>query len=135
MKITAQFLSIAFLALGLGSGVKAQSPTPTPRPPPFSAYNNSSDFFNAIMASNYTETYNSGFTYQQTPASPLNFSSNGFSYVAIAGSGTFYMPGNTNVTPADLWLSVFDPTSITFTNFNASISAIGEAVSTPLPSA
>jgi hypothetical protein len=125
MKITACFPSIAILAFGLVAGVKAQSPSPTPRATPIPQFTNSTAFFNAITSSNYTETYNSGFTYQQTPNSPLSFSNNGFSYTAFTGSGNFYMPGLTNVTPTDLWLSVFDPTTITFTNFSANISAIG----------
>jgi hypothetical protein len=87
------------------------------------AYTNSSAFFSAITSSNYTETYNS-YTYQAQPTSPQSFTNNGFSYNAFAGSGTFYIPGITNP-PADLWFSVFSPTSITFTNFSPNISAIG----------
>lgn len=91
--------------------------------PPFT---NSSAFFNAITASNYTETYSTNrFSYQGQTNSPLSFSNSGFSYNAIAGAGNFYFPGTTNPPTTDLWLSVYDPVSITFTNFSANISAFG----------
>lgn len=106
--------SIAILIAACFSVSTAYAQTP---------YTNSSAFFSAISSSNYTENYNS-YSYQTTPTSPQSFTNNGFSYTAIAGSGTFYIPGVTNP-PADLWFSVFDPTSITFTNFSSNISAIG----------
>lgn len=84
-------------------------------------YSNSTDFFNAITASNYTENYN-GFVPLSSPASPLNFSNSGFSYSAQTGAGSFYV---LNSAAPDLWLSTFDVTPITFTNFSANVTAIG----------
>ena len=108
MKKAAPLLISAFLALATATSARA-----------FTIYTSSSAFLSAISASNYTETYN-GFTYQASPVPPQNFSSNGFSYTAITGSGNFYMINN-----SDRWLSTFDVTSITFTNFSANVSAIG----------
>ena len=82
-------------------------------------YTNSSDFFNAISSSNYTENYNS-FPYQASPVPPQNFSSNGFSYTALITNGNFYMINN-----ADRWLSTFDVTPIVFTNFSVNVTALG----------
>ena len=48
------------------------------------------------------------------PASPTNFSGNGFVYSAQTGAGNFYV---LDTASPDLWLSVFDVTTITFTNF------------------
>ena len=115
MKTPFKIITAALLPLTLLPSAEAQ---PTD-------YTNSAAFLSAVSASNYTETYNTFTNYQATPSSPQTFTNNGFSYQAFAGSGTFYIPGNTNVAPADLWFSVFDPTTITFTNFSANISAIG----------
>ena len=84
-------------------------------------FTNSTAFFNAITASNYTQNFNSipdggaGF------ASPTNFSGNGFSLSALTGAGNFLGIN----TPPDQWLSTFDVTTITFTNFSLNVTAIG----------
>ena len=116
MKTPHRLLSAAVMVIALMTTAKAQFPTP---------YTNSTSFLSVVSASNYTVTYNTFTNYQAQPTSPKSSTTHGGSYTAVAGSGTFYIPGNTNVTPADLWLSVFDPTSITLTNFSSNISAIG----------
>ncbi|MEX1116307.1 MAG: PEP-CTERM sorting domain-containing protein [Akkermansiaceae bacterium] len=88
------------------------------QPTPFT---NSSAFFSAITASNYTETFDSipdgGFGF----ASPTNFAGNGFSFTAETGAGNFLGIN----TPPDQWLSTFDVTFIRFTNFSLNTTAIG----------
>lgn len=108
MKTAATLLMSAILALATATSARAQ----------FTVYTNSTDFFNAITSSNFTESFNA-YSPFSAYGTPLNFSSNGFSYQAVAAAGFFAVPG-----PA---MSVGgSPTnSITLTNFSANIFALG----------
>lgn len=111
MKTLAKTFFFAAAALSIASSAIAQ---PTP-------FTNSTAFFNAITASNYTENFNS-FSGGTTNASPLNFSNNGFQYRAQTGFGPFYI---LNSASPDFWLSTFEVTTITFTNISPNVTAIG----------
>ncbi|MEX1045267.1 MAG: PEP-CTERM sorting domain-containing protein [Chthoniobacterales bacterium] len=89
-------------------------------------FTNSGDFFGAISASNYTETFDSipGQTFVTTPT---NFSGNGFSFTATTTNevgNTLY--GLTNAGGGDRWLTLYYPQfGLVFTNFSLNVSAIG----------
>ena len=95
-------------------------------------YTNSSAFFAAISASNYTETFNSipGANFVNTPT---NFSGNGFSFTATTDTnGPLPPPDNnrlyglTNGGGSDRWLTLYFPEfGLVFTNFSLNVSAIG----------
>ena len=89
-------------------------------------YTNSSAFFAAISASNYTETFNSipGANFVNTPT---NFSGNGFSFTATTtNAGGNQLWGLTNGGGSDRWLTLFFPEyGLVFTNFSLNVSAIG----------
>jgi hypothetical protein len=89
-------------------------------------YTNSSAFFAAISASNYTETFNSipGANFVNTPT---NFSGNGFSFTATTtNTGGNQLYGLTNGGGSDRWLTLFFPEyGLVFTNFSLNVSAIG----------
>lgn len=89
-------------------------------------YTDSSAFFAAISASNYTETFDSipGADFVTTPT---NFSGNGFSFTATTpNTGDNQLYGLTNGGGSDRWLSTFFPEyGLFFTNFSPNVSAIG----------
>jgi hypothetical protein len=92
-------------------------------------FTNSSAFFSAISASNYTETFNGipGANYVTTPT---NFSGNGFSFTATTPPGGGVPPnqlyGLTNGGGSDRWITLFYPEfGLVFTNFSLNVSAIG----------
>jgi hypothetical protein len=90
-------------------------------------YTNSSSFFSAISASNYTETFN-GIPGANFVATPTNFSGNGFSFTATTTNGGVnnQLYGLTNGGGADRWLTLFFPEfGLVFTNFSLNVSAIG----------
>jgi hypothetical protein len=90
-------------------------------------YTNSSAFFSAISASNYTETFN-GIPGANFVATPTNFSGNGFSFTATTTNGGVnnQLYGLTNGGGADRWLTLFFPEfGLVFTNFSLNVSAIG----------
>ena len=90
-------------------------------------FTNSSAFFSAISASNYTETFN-GIPGANFVATPTNFSGNGFSFTATTTNGGVnnQLYGLTNGGGADRWLTLFFPEfGLVFTNFSLNVSAIG----------
>jgi hypothetical protein len=95
-------------------------------------YTNSSSFFSAISASNYTETFN-GIPGANFVTTPTNFSGNGFSFTATTDTnGPFPPPDNnrlyglTNGGGGDRWITLFFPDfGLVFTNFSLNVSAIG----------
>lgn len=111
MKITVKTFLASIAIAALTQSVQAQ----------FTPYTNSTDFFNAITASNFTESYDS-FTPGNTN-SPLSFSNNGFSYTALAGEGFLVIDAGSS----DFWLSINGSplNTITFTNFSPNVSAFG----------
>lgn len=111
MKTLTKTFFIAAAAMSVASSADAQVNT----------FTNSTSFFNAITASNYTETFNSIPDGGSGFASPTNFSSNGFSMSALTGVGNFYGIN----TPPDQWLSTISVTTIAFTNFSLNVTAIG----------
>ena len=95
-------------------------------------YTDSSAFFAAISASNYTETFNS-IPAANFVTTPTNFSGNGFSFTATTDTnGPLPPPDNnrlfglTNGGGGDRWLTTFYPNfGLVFTNFSLNVSAIG----------
>jgi hypothetical protein len=92
-------------------------------------YTNSSAFFSAISASNYTETFN-GIPGANFVTTPTNFSGNGFSFTATTTNGSEAPPnqlyGLTNGGGGDRWITLFYPEfGLVFTNFSLNVSAIG----------
>ena len=95
-------------------------------------YTDSSAFFAAISASNYTETFNS-IPAANFVTTPTNFSANGFSFTATTDTnGPLPPPDNnrlfglTNGGGGDRWLTMFYPNyGLVFTNFSLNVSAIG----------
>jgi len=89
-------------------------------------FTNSADFFGAISASNYTETFNS-IPAPGLVATPTNFSGNGFSFTATTtntGGNSLY--GLTNAGGDDRWITLLFPQhGLVFTNFSLNVSAIG----------
>lgn len=113
MKKPTSLLSVAFVVVCLlGQPSRALA---------FTAYTDSGSFFAAITSSNYTETFD-GLAPSSSPASPTNFSGNGFAYSAQTGAGNFYV---LETASPDLWLSTFEVTPITFSNLSPTITAIG----------
>src|SRR5205085_9777411 len=79
-------------------------------------YTNQAAFLAATQPGYYLETFNSLPQFTQL-ASPLSFSSNGFSYNATAPTAGFFNIGLSG----DTWLSTFhefDPIIVTFTSSN-----------------
>jgi hypothetical protein len=90
-------------------------------------YTNSSAFFSAISASNYTETFN-GIAGGNVVTTPTNFSGNGFSFTATTTNGGLdnQLYGLTNGGGDDRWITLFFPEyGLVFTNFSLNVSAIG----------
>lgn len=89
-------------------------------------YTNSSSFFSAISASNYTETFN-GVPAPNFVATPTNFSGSGFSFTATTSTnGGNSLWGLTNGGGSDRWITLFFPEfGLVFTNFSLNVSAIG----------
>jgi hypothetical protein len=90
-------------------------------------FTNSSAFFSAISASNYTETFN-GIPGANFVATPTNFSGNGFSFTATTTNGGVnnQLYGLTNGGGGDRWITLFFPEfGLVFTNFSLNTSAIG----------
>jgi hypothetical protein len=89
-------------------------------------YTDSSAFFAAISASNYTETFDSipGANFVTTPT---NFSGNGFSFTATTpNTEGNQLYGLNNGGGSDRWLSTFfSEYGLFFTNFSPNVSAIG----------
>lgn len=96
-------------------------------------YTDSSSFFAAISASNYTETFNSipGANFVTTPT---NFSGNGFNFTATTDTSGPNVPGFpnnqlfglTNGGGVNRWMTVYWPEyGLVFTNFSLNVSAIG----------
>jgi len=89
-------------------------------------FTNSSAFFAAISASNYTETFNT-IAANNFVTTPTNFSGNGFSFTATTtnGGGDNQLYG-LDTAGADRWLTLFYPEyGLVFTNFSLNVSAIG----------
>lgn len=90
-------------------------------------YTDSSAFFSAISASNYTETFN-GIPGANFVTTPTNFSGNGFSFTATTTNGGVnnQLYGLTNGGGGDRWITLFFPEfGLVFTNFSLNSSAIG----------
>jgi hypothetical protein len=89
-------------------------------------YTNSSAFFAAISASNYTETLN-GIPAPGVVTTPTNFSGNGFSFTATtANTDGNQLYGVTNGGGGDRWITLLFPQfGLVFTNFSLNVSAIG----------
>lgn len=89
-------------------------------------YTNSSAFFSAISASNYTETFN-GIPGENVVTTPTNFSGNGFSFTATTpNTGGNQLYGLTNGGGSDKWLTLLFPElGLVFTNLSLNVSAIG----------
>ena len=90
-------------------------------------YTDSSAFFSAISASNYTETFN-GIPGANFVTTPTNFSGNGFSFTATTTNGGVnnQLYGLTNGGGGDRWITLFFPEfGLVFTNFSLNTSAIG----------
>jgi hypothetical protein len=89
-------------------------------------YTDSSAFFSAISASNYTETFN-GIAGGNVVTTPTNFSGNGFSFTATTtNTGGNQLYGLTNGGGSDRWLTLLFPRpGLVFTNFSLNVSAIG----------
>jgi hypothetical protein len=90
-------------------------------------YTNSSSFFSAISASNYTETFN-GIAGGNVVTTPTNFSGNGFSFTATTTNGGLdnRLYGLTNGGGDDRWITLLYPQfGLVFTNFSLNVSAIG----------
>jgi hypothetical protein len=90
-------------------------------------FTNSSAFFSAISASNYTETFN-GIAGGNVVTTPTNFSGNGFSFTATTTNGGVnnQLYGLTNGGGGDRWITLFFPEfGLVFTNFSLNTSAIG----------
>jgi hypothetical protein len=90
-------------------------------------FTNSSAFFSAISASNYTETFN-GIPGANVVTTPTNFSGNGFSFTATTTNGGVnnQLYGLTNGGGGDRWITLLFPQfGLVFTNFSLNTSAIG----------
>ena len=90
-------------------------------------FTNSSAFFSAISASNYTETFN-GIAGGNVVTTPTNFSGNGFSFTATTTNGGLdnRLYGLTNGGGDDRWITLLYPQfGLVFTNFSLNVSAIG----------
>ena len=90
-------------------------------------YTDSSAFFAAISASNYTETFN-GIAGGNVVTTPTNFSGNGFSFTATTTNGGVnnQLYGLTNGGGDDRWITLLYPQfGLVFTNFSLNVSAIG----------
>jgi hypothetical protein len=90
-------------------------------------FTNSSAFFSAISASNYTETFN-GIAGGNVVTTPTNFSGNGFSFTATTTNGGVnnQLYGLTNGGGDDRWITLLFPQfGLVFTNFSLNVSAIG----------
>ena len=89
-------------------------------------YTDSSAFFAAISASNYTETFN-GIPAPGFVSTPTNFSGNGFSFTATTtNTGGNQLYGLTNGGGGDRWITLYFPEfGLVFTNFSLNVSAIG----------
>src|SRR5437868_13303186 len=108
MKVQPLKRSLPLVLVSLGFSVMTARAT--------AIYTNQAAFLAATQPGSYLETFNSLPQFTQL-ASPLSFSSNGFSYNATAPTAGFFNLGPTG----DTWLSTFhefDPIIFNFTSNN-----------------